>query len=261
MISRCCCCVADGSRSGAGWCVQTGMVTDEDIDAIIAKGEADTAALNNKLQEYTENAMKFTMDGGGSRPRPPETRRSVILVPFFDSFPGMWDGMPALRAHNPSACGGCAAVCMRVKRGGAGRARQGCRRTSTRTPTPWRRRSSWTTRPSQVGARPSSQAHPGPAAPNSPRPSLPAGPPSRGGGGRGAGANWVDPPKRERKRMVNYAENEYFRQAMKPSAGGARQSGPRLPKMPQMNVSAPHTPPPLPSSRPLPLSRHWMPPR
>lgn len=46
--------------------MQTGMVTDEDIDAIIAKGEADTAALNNKLQEYTENAMKFTMDGGAS---------------------------------------------------------------------------------------------------------------------------------------------------------------------------------------------------
>lgn len=44
--------------------MQTGMVTDEDIDAIIRKGEADTAALNNKLQEYTDNAMKFTMDGG-----------------------------------------------------------------------------------------------------------------------------------------------------------------------------------------------------
>lgn len=39
-------------------------MTDEDIDAIIAKGEQETADLNNKLQEYTENAMKFTMDGG-----------------------------------------------------------------------------------------------------------------------------------------------------------------------------------------------------
>lgn len=49
-----------------------------------------------------------------------------------------------------------------------------------------------------------------------------------------AGNNWIDPPKRERKRIVNYAENEYFRNALKASGGGARQSGPRLPKMPQM---------------------------
>jgi hypothetical protein len=42
----------------------------------------------------------------------------------------------------------------------------------------------------------------------------------------------VDPPKRERKRVVNYAENEYYRQAMK--AGPGRASGPRLPKMPQL---------------------------
>lgn len=48
-----------------------------------------------------------------------------------------------------------------------------------------------------------------------------------------AGANWVDPPKRERKRVVNYAENEYYRQAMKVT-GGARAGGPRLPKMPQL---------------------------
>lgn len=44
--------------------LQSGLVTDADIDAIIAKGEKETADLNNKLQEYTENAMKFTMDGG-----------------------------------------------------------------------------------------------------------------------------------------------------------------------------------------------------
>lgn len=49
---------------------------------------------------------------------------------------------------------------------------------------------------------------------------------------------------------MNYAENEYFRQAMKPSAGGARQSGPRLPKMPQMNVrpDASFAPPIFPTS-------------
>ncbi|CAL8460870.1 g401 [Coccomyxa elongata] len=48
-----------------------------------------------------------------------------------------------------------------------------------------------------------------------------------------AGSNWIDPPKRERKRVVNYAENEYFRQAMK-SGTGPRASGLRLPKMPQL---------------------------
>eukprot|EP00955_Chlamydomonas_euryale_P069313 360403-Chlamydomonas_euryale.AAC.2 len=41
-----------------------GAVTDADIDAIITKGERDTAALNNKMAEFTDNAMKFTMDGG-----------------------------------------------------------------------------------------------------------------------------------------------------------------------------------------------------
>lgn len=29
-----------------------------------------------------------------------------------------------------------------------------------------------------------------------------------------AGANWVDPPKRERKRVASYAENEFYRMAM-----------------------------------------------
>lgn len=47
-----------------------------------------------------------------------------------------------------------------------------------------------------------------------------------------AGSNWVDPPKRERKRHINYAENEYFRNALK--TGAPRASGPRMPKMPNM---------------------------
>lgn len=41
-----------------------GTITDEDIDAIIAKGERETNELNNKLAQFSENAMKFTMDGG-----------------------------------------------------------------------------------------------------------------------------------------------------------------------------------------------------
>ncbi len=46
----------------------------------------------------------------------------------------------------------------------------------------------------------------------------------------------MDPPKRERKRMVNYAENEYYRQALAKREYGPRTTGPRLPKMPQLQV-------------------------
>ena len=41
--------------------VQSGTVTAEDIDAIIAKGVRDTEQLNKKLQEFSKDAMKFTM--------------------------------------------------------------------------------------------------------------------------------------------------------------------------------------------------------
>lgn len=46
--------------------VQAKDLTDADIDAIIRKGEKDTNELNAKMQEFTENAMKFTLDGGMS---------------------------------------------------------------------------------------------------------------------------------------------------------------------------------------------------
>ena len=52
-------CVEAGVRH-----VQAANITDEDIDAIIQKGLRDTEELNNKLKEFTDNAMKFTMDGG-----------------------------------------------------------------------------------------------------------------------------------------------------------------------------------------------------
>ena len=39
-------------------------ITEEDVDALIAKGEAATKELNDKLQNFSDNAMKFTMDGG-----------------------------------------------------------------------------------------------------------------------------------------------------------------------------------------------------
>ena len=44
--------------------VQAANITDEDIDAIIQKGQRATEELNEKMKQYTENAMKFTMDGG-----------------------------------------------------------------------------------------------------------------------------------------------------------------------------------------------------
>jgi SWI/SNF-related matrix-associated actin-dependent regulator of chromatin subfamily A member 5 len=43
---------------------EAGKVTDADIDTIITKGEKDTKALNDKMASFTDDAMKFTMDGG-----------------------------------------------------------------------------------------------------------------------------------------------------------------------------------------------------
>ncbi|KAK6803580.1 hypothetical protein RDI58_001364 [Solanum bulbocastanum] len=47
-----------------------------------------------------------------------------------------------------------------------------------------------------------------------------------------AGDNWIEPPRRERKR--NYSESEYFKQTMRPS-GPARPKEPRIPRMPQLH--------------------------
>ena len=43
---------------------EAGNITDADIEAIIKKGEKDTAALNSKMQQFTDSAKQFTMDGG-----------------------------------------------------------------------------------------------------------------------------------------------------------------------------------------------------
>ena len=51
---------AEGGETDA----QAANITDEDIDAIIQKGQRATEELNEKMKQYTENAMKFTMDGG-----------------------------------------------------------------------------------------------------------------------------------------------------------------------------------------------------
>jgi len=41
-------------------------ISDEDVEAIIRKGEEQTEDLNNKLQKFSESAIKFTLDGGMS---------------------------------------------------------------------------------------------------------------------------------------------------------------------------------------------------
>ncbi|KAG7026292.1 ISWI chromatin-remodeling complex ATPase CHR11 [Cucurbita argyrosperma subsp. argyrosperma] len=43
-------------------------ITDEDIDRIIAKGEAATAELDAKMKKFTEDAIKFKMDESGELP-------------------------------------------------------------------------------------------------------------------------------------------------------------------------------------------------
>uniref|UniRef100_A0A061QM65 SWI/SNF-related matrix-associated actin-dependent regulator of chromatin subfamily A member 5 n=1 Tax=Tetraselmis sp. GSL018 TaxID=582737 RepID=A0A061QM65_9CHLO len=109
-------------------------ITDADIDDILAKGEDETKAMNDKLAEFTDNARKFTLDGG-------------MVYDFKDEEDKDTVDAPTLKAIMSS--------------------------------------------------------------------------------------NWVDPPRRERKRIHNYSEQEYYRQTM--SRGqGPKQGGPRLSKMPQL---------------------------
>ncbi|KAF5841595.1 P-loop containing nucleoside triphosphate hydrolase protein [Dunaliella salina] len=41
-----------------------GEVPEQDIDAILERGEAETRALNEKMKQFTENAKSFALDGG-----------------------------------------------------------------------------------------------------------------------------------------------------------------------------------------------------
>ncbi|KAL6767714.1 hypothetical protein ACKKBF_B36355 [Auxenochlorella protothecoides x Auxenochlorella symbiontica] len=112
-------------------------ITDQDIDLIIQKGESSTKELNDKLQNFSDDAMKFTMDGG----------LSAYDFADEDKEPENTDQLDQLKQL--------------------------------------------------------------------------------------MGANWVDPPERKRKRVVSYAENEFFRQAQGKEAR-PRGGGPRLPKMPAL---------------------------
>ncbi|EFN58004.1 hypothetical protein CHLNCDRAFT_34395 [Chlorella variabilis] len=117
-------------------------ITDEDVDALIAKGEAATKELNDKLQNFSNDAMKFTMDGG------------ISAYEFAEDKEGAEDGDADLAKIE------------------------------------------------QLKAL--------------------------------MGANWVDPPKRERKRVASYAENEFYRMALQKREYGPRNTGPKLPKMPAL---------------------------
>mmetsp|Transcript_22804 Transcript_22804/g.58023 ORF Transcript_22804/g.58023 Transcript_22804/m.58023 type:complete len:1052 (-) Transcript_22804:484-3639(-) len=108
-------------------------ITDADVEALIAKGEKDTAALNAKMQQFTENAKAFTLDGG---------MQSIYDYKDED------DEAPGIDFK-----------------------------------------------------------------------SL-------------VGNNWVDPPKRERKRLLNYSED--YQRANQKGGKQERPAGPRLPKMPQL---------------------------
>ncbi|KAL4447228.1 hypothetical protein ABPG77_007261 [Micractinium sp. CCAP 211/92] len=118
-------------------------ITEEDVDALIAKGEAATKELNDKLQNFTNDAMRFTMDGGISAYEFEEEKKEEE----GDADLAKIEQLKALM-----------------------------------------------------------------------------------------GANWVDPPKRERKRVASYAENEFYRMAMQARKReyGPRNTGPKLPKMPAL---------------------------
>lgn len=73
--------------------VQAANLTEEDIDQIIQKGERATEELNNKMTEFTENAMKFTLDGGftpyefrdadDEAPHDPDALRAIMGALFL----------------------------------------------------------------------------------------------------------------------------------------------------------------------------------
>ncbi|KAG1678034.1 hypothetical protein FOA52_000830 [Chlamydomonas sp. UWO 241] len=109
----------------------TAGVTDADIDAIIAKGESETKALNDKMNQFTNDAMKFSMDGG--------------VGDYKDKDED--EGVPDLDFKTIAA------------------------------------------------------------------------------------SNWVDPPERKRKKVVNYNENDYFRGGQGSKAGKEKSKGPKMPTL------------------------------
>ncbi|KAL4858477.1 ISWI chromatin-remodeling complex ATPase [Chlorella vulgaris] len=118
-------------------------ITEEDVDALIAKGEAATKELNDKLTNFSNDAMRFTMDGG------------ISAYEFEEEKVGEEGDADLAKVEQLKAL---------------------------------------------------------------------------------MGANWVDPPKRERKRVATYAEGQYFKDAMQKREYGPRNTGPKLPKMPALQA-------------------------
>jgi len=112
-------------------------VTEEDIDAIVARGEEETKALNSKMQGFTEKAIQFSMGADNS------------LYEFHDEEEKV-DALPE-------------GIDMKTL----------------------------------------------------------------------ISSNWIDPPKRERKK--NYNETDYYRNAMAQAARPAKTAGPKIAKLQQMN--------------------------
>eukprot|EP00798_Chlamydomonas_sp_ICE-L_P028324 gene28324-31441_t len=138
-------------------------ITDADVEAIIAKGVKDTEALNEKMQQFTDNAKSFALDGG-------------MVYDFKEEKENKDD------SESVALDGGMVCVFKEEKRN--------------------KDDSKFMVDGLNLKAAMAN--------------------------------NWIDPPKRERKR-ANYSESEYYRNAMGKSGGKERgPSGPRLPKMPQL---------------------------
>ena len=180
--------------------MQAATITDEDIDAIIQKGVRSTEELNAKMKDFTENAMKFTLDGG-------------IAYEFKDGEEEAdnTDYKSIIGAHIQVSC------CTKQPPAGApisiisAISDKPIRMPSVSL---WQLVGNYYAGDSGcLPVLPCLSAH------QERRLYLVA-----------VGHNWIDPPKRERKRHVNYAEDALF----KSKTGASRPSGPRLPKIPQL---------------------------
>ena len=71
-------------------CMQAANITDQDIDAIIQKGQRATEELNEKMKQYSDSAKAFTLDGGvayefkdeGDEPDEPINYKAIAGAPL-----------------------------------------------------------------------------------------------------------------------------------------------------------------------------------
>ena len=86
--------------------MQASTITDQDIDAILARGIKETEELNNKMKEYTEKAMNFTMDGGFNAYEFREEDDAADNVDYKQLIGASW-GLDAERGCRLRACCSC----------------------------------------------------------------------------------------------------------------------------------------------------------